>query len=143
VNDLVQRVDAVIDTEIDDLIGRYADSYDIAPELRPGGDRHESLRYGAAIEAGLRSFLTEGGFGALTTNFQDLGGLRQLPGLAVQRLMADGRLVGDRRRGRRPGRGIRHRPGQPRQVSTPTGPTRRPTEPTHQPTQTIRARRVP
>jgi L-arabinose isomerase len=143
VNDLVQRVDAVSDTEIDDLIGRYADSYDIAPELRPGGDRHESLRYGAAIEAGLRSFLTEGGFGALTTNFQDLGGLRQLPGLAVQRLMADGRLVGDRRRGRRPGRGIRHRPGQPRQVSTPTGPTRRPTEPTHQPTQTIRARRVP
>ena len=143
VNDLVQRVDAVSDTEIDHLIGRYADSYDIAPELRPGGDRYKSLRYGAAIEAGLRSFLTEGGFGALTTNFQDLGGLRQLPGLAVQRLMADGRLVGDRRRGRRPGRGIRHRPGQPRQVSTPTGPTRRPTEPTHQPTQTIRARRVP
>src|SRR6476646_8676863 len=66
------------------------ESDDIAEELRPGGDRHESLRYGARIEAGLRSFLTEGGFGAFTTNFEDLGGLRQLPGLAVQRLMADG-----------------------------------------------------
>src|SRR5213079_2654482 len=39
---------------------------------------------------GMRQFLTDGGFGALTTNFEDLGGLRQLPGLAVQRLMADG-----------------------------------------------------
>ena len=56
----------------------------------PGGDRHESLRYGARQEAGLRTFLTDGGFGAFTTNFEDLGGLRQLPGLAVQRLMADG-----------------------------------------------------
>ena len=62
----------------------------MVPELAPSGDRHESLRYGARIEAGLRAFLTEGGFGAFTTNFQDLGGLRQLPGLAVQRLMADG-----------------------------------------------------
>ena len=69
---------------------QYADVYDIVPELAVGGDRHESLRYGARIEAGLRSFLTDGGFGAFTTNFEDLGGLRQLPGLAVQRLMADG-----------------------------------------------------
>ena len=68
----------------------YGDLYDIAPELLPGGDRHESLRYGARIEAGLRAFLDDGGFGAFTTNFEDLGGLRQLPGLAVQRLMADG-----------------------------------------------------
>ena len=65
-------------------------AYDVAPELRRGGDRHESLRYGARIELGLRSFLEPGGFGAFTTNFEDLGGLRQLPGLAVQRLMADG-----------------------------------------------------
>jgi L-arabinose isomerase len=90
VNDLVERVDAVSDAEVDDLLEEYADAYDIAPELRAGADRHESLRYGAKIEAGLRSFLTEGGFGAFTTNFEDLGGLRQLPGLAVQRLMADG-----------------------------------------------------
>ena len=60
------------------------------PELLKGGDRHESLRYGARIELGLRSFLEAGGFSAFTTSFEDLGALRQLPGLAVQRLMADG-----------------------------------------------------
>jgi L-arabinose isomerase len=90
VNDLVERVEAVTGSEVDELLDQYVDSYEVAPELAPGGDRHESLRYGARIEAGLRSFLTEGGFGAFTTNFEDLGGLRQLPGLAVQRLMADG-----------------------------------------------------
>lgn len=90
VNDLVERVDAVADTEVKSLLAEYADTYDIAAELRPDGDRHESLYYGAKIEAGLRGFLTDGSFGAFTTNFQDLGGLRQLPGLAVQRLMAEG-----------------------------------------------------
>jgi L-arabinose isomerase len=90
VDDLVALVDQASDTEIDDLIEQYADGYEIVPELAAGGDRHESLRYGARIEAGLRAFLTDGGFGAFPTNFQDLGGLRQLPGLAVQRLMAEG-----------------------------------------------------
>jgi L-arabinose isomerase len=90
VNDLVEVVDAASDAEVDSLVEAYADLYDIAPELAKGGERHESLRYGARIEAGLRTFLTDGGFGAFTTNFQDLGGLRQLPGLAVQRLMAEG-----------------------------------------------------
>jgi L-arabinose isomerase len=90
VNDLVARVDAVADDDIDKLVVEYADTYRVAPELLPDGERHESLRYGARIELGLRAFLTEGGFGAFTTNFEDLGGLRQLPGLAVQRLMADG-----------------------------------------------------
>src|SRR5690606_1780685 len=68
----------------------YAELYDVAPELLPGGARHESLREGAAIEAGLRGFLEAGGFSAFTTSFEDLGSLPQLPGLAVQRLMADG-----------------------------------------------------
>ena len=90
VNDLAALVDEVGDAEIDELIKTYADNYEIVPELAVGGDRHESLRYGARIEAGLRAFLTDGGFGAFTTNFQDLGALRQLPGLAVQRLMAEG-----------------------------------------------------
>ena len=88
VNDLVAVVDAVPDSEIDRLVTEYADTYRLAPEL--SGDRHDSLRYAARIEAGLRQFLTDGGFGAFTTNFQDLGGLRQLPGLAVQRLMGEG-----------------------------------------------------
>ena len=90
VNDLVERVDAASEADVDALIEEYERLYDVAPELRRDGERHESLRYGAKIEIGLRSFLEEGGFGAFTTNFEDLGGLRQLPGLAVQRLMADG-----------------------------------------------------
>jgi L-arabinose isomerase len=90
VNDLVAVVDAVEDDRIDKLVAEYDDLYDVAPDLRRGGERHESLRYGARLEAGIRQFLEDGGFGAFTTSFEDLGGLRQLPGLAVQRLMADG-----------------------------------------------------
>jgi L-arabinose isomerase len=90
VNDLVDVVDAVTDAEVDKLVSEYDDTYAVAPELGPGGDRRDSLRYAARIELGLRGFLDAGDFAAFTTNFQDLGGLRQLPGLAVQRLMADG-----------------------------------------------------
>jgi L-arabinose isomerase len=90
VNDLVAVVDDVPESAVDALLAEYDELYDVAPELRAGGARRKDLRYGARIEAGLRTFLTDGGFGAFTTNFQDLGGLRQLPGLAVQRLMADG-----------------------------------------------------
>ncbi|RJU02090.1 L-arabinose isomerase [Arthrobacter frigidicola] len=90
VNDLVEVVDAQPEHLIDELVAEYEESYHVAPELRRGGDRHESLRYGARLELGLLSFLEAGGFGAFTTSFEDLGGLRQLPGLAVQRLMAKG-----------------------------------------------------
>jgi L-arabinose isomerase len=90
VNDLVAVVDAVSDAEIDKLLAAYDDAYDVSPVLGPDGDRRESLRYAARQELGLRQFLDSGGFTAFTTNFEDLGGLRQLPGLAVQRLMADG-----------------------------------------------------
>jgi L-arabinose isomerase len=90
VNELADRVHAVSDDAIDALVAEYLDTYDVVPELLPDGDRHESLRYAAAIEVGLRGFLEEGGFGAFTDSFEDLGELRQLPGLAVQRLMADG-----------------------------------------------------
>nr|BEK71141.1 L-arabinose isomerase [Kitasatospora purpeofusca] len=90
VNDLVAAVDAADDGEVGALVKEYQGLYRLAPELRPGGERHESLRYAARIELGLRGFLEQGGFRAFTTNFEDLGGLRQLPGLAVQRLMADG-----------------------------------------------------
>ncbi len=90
VNELVERVDAASDADVTALVAEYEELYAVVPELRLGGERHESLRYGARIELGLRSFLEEGGFTAFTTSFEDLGGLRQLPGLAVQRLMADG-----------------------------------------------------
>jgi L-arabinose isomerase len=90
VNDLVAVVDQVAEAEIDTVIEEYLDRYEVAAELHPGADRADSLRYGARIEVALRRFVIDGGYGAFTTNFEDLGGLRQLPGLAVQRLMADG-----------------------------------------------------
>ncbi|MEV0469226.1 L-arabinose isomerase [Streptomyces prunicolor] len=90
VNDLVAVVDEVEDKEAAQLAAEYVELYDVVPALRPGGIRHASLLYAARQEIGLRTFLNQGGFTAFTTNFEDLGGLRQLPGLAVQRLMADG-----------------------------------------------------
>jgi len=90
VNDLVAAVDEVADAEVTLLVAEYEDLYDVAPELRRGGDRHESLRYGARQELALLTFLGDLGATAFTTNFEDLGALRQLPGLAVQRLMAQG-----------------------------------------------------
>jgi L-arabinose isomerase len=90
VNELAEAVDAATDAQIDALVAEYEELYDVAPELRAGAARHESLRYGAAIEIGLKSFLETGGFSAFTTSFEDLGALRQLPGLAVQRLMEQG-----------------------------------------------------
>ncbi len=90
VNDLADAVAAVPDDVVAALLAEYDELYDVAPELRDGGERRESLVYGARLEAGMRSFLEAGNFTAFTTTFEDLGALRQLPGLAVQRLMADG-----------------------------------------------------
>ena len=90
VGDLVQDVNAVLDADIDRLIGEYLDLYDVAPELWPGASRASSLRHGAKLELGIRAFLDRGGFAGFTTTFEDLHGLDQLPGLACQRLMADG-----------------------------------------------------
>jgi L-arabinose isomerase len=90
VGDVVRHVEAVSDGDIDRLLTRYDEQYVMAPELRPGGPRRDALRYAARAELGLRAFLEEGGFKAFTDTFEDLHGLAQLPGLAVQRLMADG-----------------------------------------------------
>ena len=90
VNDLVAAVDEVADSSVDALVAEYEDLYDVAPELRKGAERHDSLRYGARQELGLLALLTSLGATAFTTNFEDLGALRQLPGLAVQRLMSQG-----------------------------------------------------
>ncbi|MBN1230307.1 MAG: L-arabinose isomerase [Anaerolineales bacterium] len=90
VGDLVAHVQTVSDAEAEALIKVYEKEYILAPELKEGGSMRESLVEAARIEAGLRSFLKEGGFKAFTTTFEDLHGLKQLPGLAVQRLMADG-----------------------------------------------------
>jgi L-arabinose isomerase len=90
VGDLVAEISAVPESKITRLCAEYADEYLVAKELRKGASRHESLREAARIELGLRAFLEKGSFKGFTTTFEDLHGLRQLPGLAVQRLMADG-----------------------------------------------------
>lgn len=90
VGDLVQAVNNATDAEVDRMVQAYLDEYEVAPVLKPGGERHASLREGARIEVGMRNFLQAGNFKAFTTTFEDLHGLAQLPGLAVQRLMRDG-----------------------------------------------------
>jgi L-arabinose isomerase len=90
VGDLVKHVQQVSDSEIDKLTAEYDESYDVAEALRPGGNRRQSMRDAAGIELGLRAFLHETGAHAFTDTFEDLCGLKQLPGIAVQRLMAEG-----------------------------------------------------
>jgi len=90
IGDLVQVVNDTSDAEINQMMQAYLDEYDVVPALRPGGERNAALRQGARIEVGLRNFLKAGNFKAFTTTFEDLHGLAQLPGLAVQRLMRDG-----------------------------------------------------
>src|ERR1700733_6599792 len=90
VGDLVRLVNEVADTETPHLCAEYEGRYRVTAALRKGGSRHEALRYGARVELGLRAFLSQGGFRGFTTTFEDLHGLCQLPGLAAQRLMAEG-----------------------------------------------------
>ncbi|HUX94871.1 MAG TPA: L-arabinose isomerase [Bacteroidales bacterium] len=86
IGDLVKEVSRVPDSEIKKLIAEYSSVYSITKTVA-GSD---TLREAARIELGMESFLKAGDFKAFTTTFEDLHGLRQLPGLAVQRLMAKG-----------------------------------------------------
>ena len=88
--DLVECAGQITDADVDALLREYDDRYDVAAPLQSGGERRAELAEAARVELGLRTFLTEGRFGALTTTFENLHGLSQLPGLAVQRLMAEG-----------------------------------------------------
>jgi L-arabinose isomerase len=90
VGDLVQRVQAASDTDVKKLASEYDATYSVAEPLREGGSRRQSLLDAARIELGLRRFLEETGSNAFTDTFEDLHGLAQLPGIAAQRLMADG-----------------------------------------------------
>jgi L-arabinose isomerase len=90
VGDLVKSVNEASDAEIDQLVQSYLDEYEVSAALKPDGEKHASVREGARIEIGMRNFLSAGNFKAFTTTFEDLHGLKQLPGLAVQRLMRDG-----------------------------------------------------
>jgi L-arabinose isomerase len=90
VGDLIQRVQQVTDGEIEKLTTEYDQVYSVAEPLRAGGNQRQAMREAARIELGLRYFLEETGSNAFTDTFEDLHGLTQLPGIAVQRLMADG-----------------------------------------------------
>jgi L-arabinose isomerase len=88
--DLAARVDDVRDAAIDELVREYDESYDVVDALGPSGARRAALQDAARIELGLRAFLEAGEFKGFTDTFENLHGLRQLPGVAVQRLMAEG-----------------------------------------------------
>jgi len=86
VGDLVAAVNKVSAAEVDKLVKQYEEQY----QMKAKGKQLQTVKDAAKIEAGMRNFLEKGGFKAFTTTFEDLHGLAQLPGLAVQRLMADG-----------------------------------------------------
>ncbi len=90
IGDLVQRMNDVSEAEVEALLAEYENLYDITPEGLVEGPVRDSIRYQARIELGMKAFLEEGGFGGFTTTFEDLHGMKQLPGLAVQRLMEQG-----------------------------------------------------
>jgi L-arabinose isomerase len=90
VGDLVQRVKEISEADVNQLVEEYIEVYEIDSEVRGNVAAWESVREQARMELGIRAFLKEGNFTAFTTTFEDLHGLKQLPGLAVQRLMAEG-----------------------------------------------------
>ena len=90
IGDLVKVINDVPDNDIDKLCAEYSDQYKLATSLKKDGAQHTSLREAAKIEIGLRNFLQQGNFKGFTDTFEDLHGLVQLPGIAVQRLMNEG-----------------------------------------------------
>lgn len=89
-SDIVKHINKISDTDVDILLGVYEESYHLTSSLKKGGNQRDSLVEAAKIELGLRAFLEEGDYHAFTDTFENLGELKQLPGIAVQRLMADG-----------------------------------------------------
>jgi L-arabinose isomerase len=88
--DLAEHVRAVQEDAVRSLVQEYEDQYDVADSLRAGGPKRPALEEAASIELGIRSFLEHEGFKGFTDTFEDLHGLPQLPGIAVQRLMQQG-----------------------------------------------------
>ncbi|HGF8103650.1 L-arabinose isomerase [Enterococcus faecium] len=90
IGDLVQVIDRVSDEEVDQLFEEYKELYTFDYGDYEEKTWEEHVKVQAQQEIGIRRFLEEGGYNAFTTNFEDLYGMKQLPGLAVQRLMAEG-----------------------------------------------------
>jgi L-arabinose isomerase len=90
VGDLVESIQSVSDSELNMLLDEYELHYDISADLKKGNKRNESLREAARIESGIKKILIAGNFKGFTDTFEDLHGLKQLPGIAAQRLMQAG-----------------------------------------------------
>ena len=90
VNEIVKSVDAVLKADVDTLVEEYYSKYDILLEGRDEKEFREHVAVQAQIELGFERFLKEKNYQAIVTHFGDLGGLKQLPGLAIQRLMEKG-----------------------------------------------------
>ena len=88
--DLVKSVEAVTDADLNALIAAYEATYQLTAAVIYNGEKRQHLLDAARIELGIKNFLVNGGFNAFTTTFENLYGLAQLPGLAVQRLMQQG-----------------------------------------------------
>jgi L-arabinose isomerase len=90
IGDLVKVINETTDASVDALVKEYADTYTLAAGLGGGGERHGSLRDAARIELGLKAFLEAGNYKGYSDTFEDLHGMKQLPGIASQRLMGMG-----------------------------------------------------
>jgi L-arabinose isomerase len=90
INSLVEIVESISEETISALVEIYNQEYEMDERLLVNNSHHQSLRDAAAIELGIRKVLVDGNYQAFTTNFEDLGNLKQLPGISVQRLMAEG-----------------------------------------------------
>lgn len=82
--DFVKLVNEVTSAEVNELISEYQNSFEVKSE------NLENIKEQAKYEIALKKFMEKGNFGAFTTTFEDLHGLKQLPGLASQRLMQAG-----------------------------------------------------
>jgi len=90
IGDLVSVINQISDAEVDTLTAEYEARYAVVESLRKGGAQYSSLREAAKIELGLKAFLEDGNFKGFSDTFEDLHGMAQLPGIAAQRLMAQG-----------------------------------------------------
>ncbi|MBO9564919.1 MAG: L-arabinose isomerase [Niastella sp.] len=90
IGDLVKVINEVSDASVEKLIQEYNDKYKLVDVLKKGGSRYSSLVDAARIELGMRAFLEEGNYKGYSDTFEDLHGMKQLPGIASQRLMGSG-----------------------------------------------------
>lgn len=90
IGDLVEEIDKITDDALAQLYKEYEELYELPAEAAQPGPIRDSILYQGKVELGLKAFLAKGNYNAFTTNFEDLHGMKQLPGLAVQRLMAEG-----------------------------------------------------